>query len=61
MPDETNPHPKSQITPLYRFGLLLGFAAGIGVGPRLPENINHWVFLVSIGAALFFYYRHTKS
>ena len=63
MADETNSQPraKSQITSLLRFGVLIGFAAGIGIGPTLSQDMDRWILLLSVLTALFFYYRHDKA
>ena len=63
MPDEmqSQQRAKWQITQTLRFAVLIGFAAGIGIGPRLSPDVNQWVFLLSLLAGLFFYYRREKA
>jgi hypothetical protein len=62
MPDEmqSQPRPNGKLS-LLRFGVLIGFAAGIGIGPRLSQDVRLWVLLLSILAALFFYYRRERT
>ena len=64
MSDEMNPQPRSEWQPtrsMLRFGVFIGFAAGIGIGHRLSAELANWVVLASILAALFFYYRRDKA
>ena len=63
MPDEMQSQQRAKWQPtasMARFGVLIGFAAAIGIGPRLSPDVDQWVFLLSILAGLFFYYRRER-
>ena len=48
---------RSQLKWRSQVGVLIGLAAGVGIGHRLSLEAVDWVIVASFAAALFIYYR----
>ena len=57
MQPQTNQNWRSHLKWRGQIGVLIGFAAGVGIGHRLSLGAVDWVIVASFAAALFIYYR----